>query len=984
MTSEKHDIFLRAHTEVIDKPKDASDEHRPRATKNHTKWAEYALAFDVETRTDTRQELTFGFCRIMHLNGDAYELVEEVAFYDDDLPADERSILESYVSIADTGASFPPRFPLYSKTEFIKEVFYKYAHRGALIVGFNLPFDIARCACKWPEGEKKEWSLILKEDPDGSEDKIYPRVLIDPIDSKKAFISFANQWIPEDGDIMATKIGEARFLDLRTLLWALYNVAYSLKRACDNKKGPFKGQNLPQKIEHVPTGRVTLEEIEYGRQDVRCTAALLNAAKKEFDLHADIELDPDKAYSPASIAKAYLSAMNIATPEKKFEVSSEIKGFAMESYFGGRSETRIRLEEVPVVPVDFKSEYPSTCAALGLWDIITAESISFEDATEDVRALLSSINLEKCFKLKQWPDFRFFALVKPDDDVLPVRTSYNGKTQNIGNNFLSSKKSVWVAGPDPIASKIQTGKAPQIVKAIRIVPHGKQAEMKSVNLRGMVKIDPYKDDLFKRVIEQRMLSKSNKELYYWLKILANAIYGFFVELNPEALSERSSVRVHVYSGQASYEPERRFPVEEKQGPWYAPYLASLITSGGRLYLAMAEACVKEKQSIHLYGDTDSLAIVASKHGGHLRIPGSKGVKILSWVEVQAIVDRFAELNPYNREIVKGSILNLTDANFDADGNQRPLYGFSISAKRYVIYQRSGDEITIIDAKAHGLGYLHPPTDSPEKWNDEHDVPKWIFEAWEWILRKQFGLKQIDLPWLKHPQMMRMAVTTVNVLKRLHGWEGFRPWNFFLLPILADCGYPGNVDPKCFTLATSMESDQEKWIDSVCVNIGDPEDAKTYKLTTYNSEAYDSEYGKHAVIATFEDRLHRYMKHPEAKSLAPDGGPCKSDTRGLLQRAHVVAGEFHRIGKESDRRWEEGDDLESMTREPIDYDRDKKVSSEGMAKPKERLIRDIKKIKFPALIKIGCTRFLLRSICRRELVRTDTLNEYERKVKDYAI
>src|SRR6266567_5972578 len=240
MTSEKHDIFLRAHTEVIDKPKDASDEHRPRATKNHTKWAEYALAFDVETRIDTRQELTFGFCRIMHLNGDAYELVEEVAFYDDDLPADERSILESYVSIADTGASFPPRFPLYSKTEFIKEVFYKYAHRGALIVGFNLPFDIARCACKWPEGEKKEWSLILKEDPDGSEDKIYSRVHIDPIDSKKAFISFANQWIPEDSDIGITNIGNSRFLDLRTLLWALFNKAYSLKRACDNKKGPFK------------------------------------------------------------------------------------------------------------------------------------------------------------------------------------------------------------------------------------------------------------------------------------------------------------------------------------------------------------------------------------------------------------------------------------------------------------------------------------------------------------------------------------------------------------------------------------------------------------------------------------------------------------------------------------------------------------------------------------------------------------------------
>jgi hypothetical protein len=74
----------------------------------------------------------------------------------------------------------------------------------------------------------------------------------------------------------------------------------------------------------------------------------------------------------------------------------------------------------------------------------------------------------------------------------------------------------------------------------------------------------------------------------------------------------------------------------------------------------------------------------------------------------------------------------------------------------------------------------------------------------------------------------------------------------------------------------------------------------------------------------------------------------------------------------------------MTREPIDYDRDKKGSSEGLAKPKESLIRKIKKIGFPALIQIGCTRFLLRVICRRELVRTDTLNEYQRKVQQYAL
>ena len=35
-------------------------------------------------------------------------------------------------------------------------------------------------------------------------------------------------------------------------------------------------------------------------------------------------------------------------------------------------------------------------------------------------------------------------------------------------------------------------------------------------------------------------------------------------------------------------------------------------------------------------------------------------------------------------------------------------------------------------------------------------------------------------------------------------------------------------------------------------------------------------------------LDSYQNHPEAKSLGPDGKPCDCDTRGLLQRAHIVA------------------------------------------------------------------------------------------------
>ena len=77
---------------------------------------------------------------------------------------------------------------------------------------------------------------------------------------------------------------------------------------------------------------------------------------------------------------------------------------------------------------------------------------------------------------------------------------------------------------------------------------------------------------------------------------------------------------------------------------------------------------------------------------HFDIPGSEGLRILSWAEVRDIVDKFTSLNPYDRKTVKGSILNLVDANFvDSDSTkpQRQLYGYSIAAKRYALYEKIG-------------------------------------------------------------------------------------------------------------------------------------------------------------------------------------------------------------------------------------------------------------------------------------------------------
>jgi hypothetical protein len=75
---------------------------------------------------------------------------------------------------------------------------------------------------------------------------------------------------------------------------------------------------------------------------------------------------------------------------------------------------------------------------------------------------------------------------------------------------------------------------------------------------------------------------------------------------------------------------------------------------------------------------------------------------------------------------------------------------------------------------------------------------------------------------------------------------------------------------------------------------------------------------------FAHLLLQYQRHPEAKSLAPDGSCCRAETRGLLKRSNVIAGEIRYVGKETDRKWEEGDEISLLDFSTTEYGRKGKV------------------------------------------------------------
>jgi hypothetical protein len=887
------DVFFRAHT--VTPERNRKDGVRP------SKWPEYTLIFDTETTTDTSQSLTLGayrFCRKTP-NG-AYVCLEEGLFHADNITSRSLKIMEEYVrnNPPDTPKDGPDKLSLYSRSEFVEKVLWEAVQAGAMVVGFNLPFDLSRIAVDWCKARNGGWSLILslrhsRKTGEMEPNPDRPRIRVTSKNSKSAFIALMRPRIAEEWPF-------GRFLDLHTLASALHSESYSLDRAC----AVF---GVRGKLKHEPTGKISSAEIDYCREDVRATTDLLNAMRREFDLHP-LKLQPDRAYSPASIAKAYLDAMGVIPPKDKFGTTHRVLGIAMQAYYGGRAECRIRHVPVPIVHTDFTSQYPSVNALLGNGDVLTADKLSFDDVTNEIRKLLGKVTLEDAFNPNFWKQLKFFALVHPDQDILPVRAVYNNETQNIGINRLSSKKPIWFAGPDVIASVLLTGKAPHIEKAIRMVPHGKQRGLQSTKLRGMVMINPKTDDFFRHVIEQRKRHKSSESLGHFLKILANAgSYGLFVELTPEKPKKPANIKV--FSGQQSF--PQMSSVLENQGRWYFPPIAALITAGGRLLLAMLERCVTDVGGSHLFCDTDSLCIVASEDGGLVSCPGGvhklpdcqEAVKALSWKQVRGIADKFAGLNPYDPTAVPGSILKIEDVNFNASGNQRQLYGYAISAKRYALYQRTRNNLSIVDPKAHGLGYLFPPKD----FSDEE--PDWTSEAWDWLLRDTFGLPRSEPSWFDLPAMMRIVLSTPHVLQRLN--RSTRPYNFLLCPLIDTVtGYPTGVDPSHFTLITPFTKQRERWTDAECINV---RDGKSYRLAPCQSSKLDK-----VIPQTFGYVLRLYRYHPESKSLAPDGTPCLGNTGGLLQRTSVIAIKQRYVGKETDRRWEQGEDLSLVHFTPVEY------------------------------------------------------------------
>lgn len=882
-------------------------------------WPEHLLILDTETTTDPSQQLLFGSWRYGHfgLHGE-FICDEEGLFYADDLESwnpEGLAVLQEYAKThrAATRNRRRAALLLLSRREFVDTRLWKALDGGAMVVGYNLPFDLTRLAVEVGEPRNNlmyrgGFSLPVFEwvrNGIRKENQFRPRLLIKPLDSKRAVMGIGGRQKARPNEPEERKEGRhGRMLDLKQLVFALTDSHPSLARAAEL----FQLSVGKGRVE--AHGVITEAYIRYNRQDVEVTAQLLEAVRAEWDRHP-LALTADKVMSPASIGKGYLRALGVVPPRQQFtDVGAQVLGACMTAYYGGRAEVRVRRTAVPVVYLDFLSMYPTVNVLLGLWRMLTAERLKLVDATTQVRRLLAAMSLESCFDPRTWADLAFFTKIRPHGDILPVRAAYGPTPDNvtIGVNPLWSDEPLWVAGPDLVASVLFTGQVPEIVEAFRLVPVGEQAGLRPVALRNQVQIDPAREDFFKRLVEERQHARRRPDLApaersrleRFIKVVANSTsYGIFAELNPQPPDSDAAEAVEVYGSEGMFPSTTRAP--EEPGEYCFPPFAALTTAAARLMLAMLERCVRDQGGEIAFGDTDSGAVVATKegglvpcHGGSEQLPdGSPAIRALSWAQVQAVVERFRSLSPYDREAVPDSILKIEKKNFEeASGQQRQLFTMAISAKRYVLFTQSADgTITIEEAKEHGLGHLLNPM------NLEQENRDWIAEIWKYLIHEAVGRPEHLPSWVDRPAMTRVTVSTIGILRTFAPWnaeksyaEGIKPMNFVLSPVIARFGHA--MTPERFHLLGAYEPNPAKWLRMPWFD--------KYSGQQFRIGVGRGTPGDQVQVKSLRDVIEEYGVHPEPKSLDGSGKPCSQASRGLLSRRPVRLGSLAYAGKESNR------------------------------------------------------------------------------------
>jgi hypothetical protein len=895
----------------------------------------WALPFDTETFTDVGQAV-----RIIPYQLRYRGTVKEagIAYEPSALTVDEHATL--YAFAAENG------YRVLARADFIREVLLPtlVKRRGA-IVTMNGPWDVSRIAVDHGPAKDRRRRMrggfSFTVDPD---DPV--RIQIKRSGARAAFMRLTITAGRHPETVNRAKGGrEAEhrgyFYDVGTIGGSLLGQKVSLRRLAELLN------TTHQKTTAELSGPITRELLKYAMNDVQVTWECFEALRHRYAGLGLTETPLHWIHSEASIAKAYeremgLRPWRVVQPD----VPDWLIAVIMESYYGGWTVCNIRREAVPGLLLDFTAEY-STCFVLQqLWPYKIGQG--FDWADEDpasVQQWVDSVEVGDVLEPAFWPKLQALVQIDPAGDRLPVRARYggDGAPWNVAVPTVAAGPPLWRPLAAAVASKLETGRAPRIIRALRFTPRAPQTGLRPLELTGdsRDRVDPTRDDLYQRLVEVRTgVRRSQREasargdermaarldaLQLGMKAASSAgCYGTAIEMNVVEHATKVPVTVYRPDG-TSY--RTRVNRTEEPGTWFHPLIATLVAAGGRLLLAAAMRLIHDAGGTFTFCDTDGLFVVSTEDGGLVPCPGGPGrvpdgrdsVMALSHETVRSIVDRFAGLNPFDPGAAPGSILKLEPVDFDLDtGGLRELRCDSHASKRYVILADGHDGATQIagtpgDLKRseHGLGHLLAP--------DSGEGRAWIDEWWLHLARLDLGLPTIPPVWFEEPAVGRVTVTsprdeaTFRAYNRGRPYEQrIRPWSFLLTAQVDRLGRGRTGGPRSLVAPYTRDRDRIRELD--WFDRGDP-NHRPHRITVGEPQFVIS--GR-IPVQSFGGYFEEFRGHPEIKMAGPDGKPCMPWTRGLLQPRTVAISRLLRLGKEANRLAEDPELVDDPQDRPILY------------------------------------------------------------------
>ena len=513
--------------------------------------------------------------------------------------------------------------------------------------------------------------------------------------------------------------------------------------------------------------------------------------------------------------------------ERQPDFPRDILGYSMVGFYGGRAECRIRCTPVPIVLLDYLSNYATVCCLIGAWDYFTRERVdTIELDPADVQTWLDELTLDQLYEQPTWRELNVLCWVAAgDENILPVRGRYDpiGQSDSIAVTPVTLSEPVpWMLA-DLAAAKIlhPDKKAARIVRAIRFQPSGELVPgLQRLRIPGAGPVDPRRHDYFQRLVELRAAAKTDaaldEHIRRWvrqsLKTTVNATaYGSNAEMNPRHTTKPVPVTVHGLETFTTKTSAAEYP-----GEFCFPPLAAMITAGARLLLAMLEAEVTRRGGSYAFCDTDSMAMVATRTGGLVPCEGGPEtdelgracVRALTHAQIHEIIAGFERLNPYNRKIIPGSILEIDDASLDQNEEIRDLWAWSIAAKRYATFTwQDGRPVLADKYSEHGLGHLADPRPL-----DQRERPL-AADIWQHILDAELGDASDEPEWFDRPAVTQRTISTPRLHRLLGGGRNsdsrLRPYSFCNHAII----HPDEPAPsaaKRFDLVAPYERDPARW------------------------------------------------------------------------------------------------------------------------------------------------------------------------------